>query len=542
MRLWRFLYLASCCFLTAESGDAQDVFSIAGQVRSETTGAPIARALVRLQGFVSGGAAGQAGMFSPRESFSDVSGAFRFDGLPKGAFTIMVAKPRFVQKFDLRPRTFEVGPSRDQIAVLMTPLSVVKGTVMDAHGRPMQGVQIRAYTSRVTDGRRVFDLLRSVNTDDRGQYRLWGISAGKLYIKAAGRAGGTALFMSDRLPTFASSESFAPVYFGGANRLETATPIDLPAGQEAEADFRLTLLPAHRIRGVVENLQPYGSVKFELLSGGEDVAANRALLNAATGLFEVHDVIPGAYRLRVTQGTKPEILVAEETVQVSEGDIAGLRMRAHGSVELGIRVEISGESEAAPEPQLNTFGGFKARARSGSFCGVRLTNAADAKQFFPSEVGATADELKVLGLPAGEYIVEANCGGAYVSGMRLGSIDVLGTRRIVIAPGVRPPIMTIQGVRNGGRVEVTREGVAAGQDLQALLVPNFPHAEGPRIVYSKRVGVVGNLAPGEYSIYVVRSSQFAYRDPEAVRQLRNGATVRIRDGETAKVIVREVSQ
>jgi hypothetical protein len=177
-------------------------------------------------------------------------------------------------------------------------------------------VNIQALESRLRDGRRVISKPRSVATDDRGQYRLWNLSAGNYFVKAAGRSGATRLYIGDRGPSFDSHQSFKPVYYGGAQSLSSASPVSLKPSEHAQADFTLSLQPATKIQGTLTNFTPYQTVQFELLSGTAEDSANRVALNSSTGRFEMQDVAPGNYRLRATQGSADQRTRAEVDVQV----------------------------------------------------------------------------------------------------------------------------------------------------------------------------------------------------------------------------------
>jgi len=64
-------------------------------------------------------------------------------------------------------------------------------------------------------------------------------------------------------------------------------------GQDAQADFTLPMQRAFKIRGSIANFAQYRTVTFELLSGVEDVSANRVALNSSQGRFEIQDVVQG---------------------------------------------------------------------------------------------------------------------------------------------------------------------------------------------------------------------------------------------------------
>ena len=169
--------------LRGAAGWGQESFTVAGRVVNAVTGEGVGRALVQLDGYP-----GQRGG-SPymREVFSDGTGAFRFEGVPKASITVSARKPQFT----VTPsKMMELTASREDVTVRLDPMAVIQGTVTDDAGRPMQGVQVRAYEHSISNGRKTLYQLRSVPTDDRGQYRMWNMRPGDVYVRAVGRAGG----------------------------------------------------------------------------------------------------------------------------------------------------------------------------------------------------------------------------------------------------------------------------------------------------------------------------------------------------------------
>jgi hypothetical protein len=152
-------------------------------------------------------------------------------------------------------------------------------------------------------------MVNAVATNDRGEYRITRLPAGRYPVKASGQFSRSSYY-GDHAPPPTAQESFAPVYLGGSREVAGATTVALPAGAEARADFSVTLRPGHRIRGRIINLKPHNNADLQLSSGDEDLGINSSSLELATGRFEIQGVLDGAYRLRVYQrsdGQNPRV-------------------------------------------------------------------------------------------------------------------------------------------------------------------------------------------------------------------------------------------
>ena len=338
----------------------------------------------------------------------------------------------------------KVGPSRESVAIALSPLGVITGQVTDGDGEPVPFASVRAVASELRDGTRIYRQVRSVGTDDQGRYRLWNITPGEYYIATAGRTGGTQATVSLALGAGSGRpQAFAPVYFPNAADRASATPIVMGPGHEFTADLRVRMESSYRIRGTLRGAIPYQAVQVELLRGANDLNATRALVNSATGRFEVREVVPGSYLLRATQGAGKTQIRGEIPVQVTRADISGV------TVELVPGVKVTGvvhvppgqlsrrnrRSDSADDIAGGWVGG--ARSRWMSCSSVWRSNAmADEQGQFAIE-GVTAGRYRLRVMAFGGYVVSA------VSGTR----DLLHGE-LVVGAGAAPEPIEVSGERN----------------------------------------------------------------------------------------------
>ena len=445
-------------------------FTLGGTVTNSHTGEPVKRALVTVVRHDARDAAarGSDGRFTPPPppltltTFSDSAGAFWFNGLAAGDYSVSAQKPGFQtegpDEADILTEEVKLTSSVTDLRMRLEPLGVITGKVVDQDGMPLRGVDIIVSSSTTMDGLRQTNNGQNVSTDDRGVYRLWDLSPGKYYVKAAGRSGGAHLYTGDTPPRYQSEEAFAPSYFGGGKALESATPVRIEAGTEARADFTLKMEPACKIRGAVTNFVPRRAVKFELLSGDEDVSASRVSLNGDTGVFEIQDVLPGAYTLRATQ----EKTRAEIPVTVGSKDLNGINLPLASGVDLTVRTSFANQGEG---------GACTVSLRPPGWRGGDVYTARPRRN---SSGGPT-----LAGVLPGVYRVLIKCSGAYVRSAMSGSQDLLANPFLTVQPGVEPPALEILAAGGGGRVTGALSGIAKLADALILLVPQFVQSTGP---------------------------------------------------------------
>jgi hypothetical protein len=495
---------------------AQGDFQVAGTVVNSVTGAPVAGALVTLR---SSPRARTTTLPKQLSGLSETGGLFRFAGLAAGQYVLNVEKPGFQRDY-VHAETFEIGPSRENVALKLEPFAKLGGTVTDRGGAALSRAAVRAFRTEIQDGRRVFRQSRSVTSDDLGHYRLWNLAPGDYFVMAAGRGGGTALVIGHATAAVNSHESFAPVYYGGAGDRASATPIPLAAGQEFEANLTATLQPAYRVRGRIQNTSAYQQVQIELLRGGQDVSATRASVNATTGQFDLQDVVPGTYLVRATQGTGDAERRGEREIVVTNGDLQGVTLSLAAPVAVTAAFRL-----IRPQPERRFYCGFSLQPTDG-----------------PADGGFGAmdgNQATVTGIFPGRYhVVLRGCAGTVVS-MLAGNENLLPDRDLVVAPGMPPRTLEIVLDTDGGKIS----GKAAAPDATSVLL--LPVTGGEPVIDIVMAGAfeVEEIAPGDYQAYLVKNlDRLEYRNPEVLRTLGRGVAVHVDKSATTKVELREIAK
>ena len=164
--------------------------SLSGRVVS-LDGTPIARAVVLVY----------RTSVPAREVETDARGRYRIDRLSAGEYTVEARKWGFESRQYGQDRMVAArssgidkrvavknGQAVDSIDVMLARGGAIAGTIVDEFGEPAQDVAVSALQLRVIAGHPRWiraAALGSSRTDDRGQYRLFGLLPGTYVVQAA---------------------------------------------------------------------------------------------------------------------------------------------------------------------------------------------------------------------------------------------------------------------------------------------------------------------------------------------------------------------
>lgn len=306
-------------------------------VSDDNQAQPVRRALVSL-------AATGAVM---RTLLTDDAGRFTFANLPAGRFTLSASKPAWLPGYygSRRPgrgpgTTIALGDGQKVTADLRLQRgAVIAGRIVDHTGLPVAFARVSLLEFRVAGTEKVLGLARGMlnsavyDTDDRGQYRIYGIPPGTYLVSAMVTAvninqaarvttaeeirwalrAGSAGAAPPPAPPAGPTVAYAPVFYPGTSDGTAATPIVLGAGDERTGvDFPLAAVPMAKVDGSISRSdgQPIQLTQLALaLTGltyatGSDALPLRAVASPQ-GRFSFPSVKPGQYRLTARAPSQP---------------------------------------------------------------------------------------------------------------------------------------------------------------------------------------------------------------------------------------------
>jgi hypothetical protein len=279
-------------------------------------------------------------------------GKFAFTGLVAGTYWVVAERDNF-QGGGSETLTLRAGDQKTDLVVRITPFSAIAGRVRNAEGDGIPGVQVNAMVYHYTAQGRRLEPQDNTVTNDLGEYRVYGLAAGKYFLRAAPALGGLAP---------GPGETYLTVYYPSVTDPSGAAAVDLRAGQDMRGvDFTLPRVRGAAVRGHV--VAPPGS---PAPSFGGKVFVLAAATNAVTidgvaranvdleGRFEFQGLAPGAYTLTFQGGIGGKLYFALRRIQVGAGDLEGIDLTLVPPVDVNGVLRIEGNTSVRPS-QLRAF-------------------------------------------------------------------------------------------------------------------------------------------------------------------------------------------
>jgi protocatechuate 3,4-dioxygenase beta subunit len=342
--------------MPARAGDQEEktgTAMIRGHVISAESGAPLRRAQIRLS---------SSELRGGRLATTDGDGRYEFKDLPAGRYSLTASKGGYVSLQYGQRRPFEPGKPielvdaqlLDKADFALPRGSAITGRVLDEFGEPVAEAAVQAMRYQYVGGRRqLVPTGRGGETNDLGQYRIFGLPPGEYYVSAIVRSMGNFAMAEGGLSTGqAPMTSYAPTYYPGTTNPAEAARLSVALSQETGGvDFALLPVRTARISGVAMNSmgQPAGEAMVMLMPRDTELAGigmgfrmgGGATRTATDGTFTLTNVAPGDYTLQVRTG------VGGVTMVSSGGGGSGVFVSA-------MTVE-EGRSQAQPEPEFGSM-------------------------------------------------------------------------------------------------------------------------------------------------------------------------------------------
>jgi hypothetical protein len=538
--------LAIAPFADAGGQQRSGTARVRGTVVAADTGTPVRRATVRLRGEPAG----------PNwVAVTDASGRFDVGGLPAGRFIVEAMKPGFVamsagQKSPSDPaRRIEVreGQTYDGADIRLPRGAVITGRLLDEFGEPVVEAQVRAFRTQYMQGVRRLVSVRDAQTNDVGQFRIYGLPAGKYYVSATLRvSGGGPIEMVPRdVQVVRGGGGFAPTFFPGTVSAADAQAVVVEGGSEA-AGVDFSLLP-DRLAGISGSIvESHGKPAPDYLVMVNAARPDRALLTNTSmaetgpdGRFTLSNIAPGEYRLDVRAKSEIEAIAktggvgqpqrpdaaefASVPITVSGDDIEGLTITTTRGYRMTGRVVVEG-ADARPE-LLRSIGLTAAEitsaiGMSAVMLGAHTSVQADGSFELRGLSGTRI--IRLFKLPGGWTLKSARAGGIDVTDDGIQIVDDVTGVEVVI--GTRP-------TRIAGTV-TDAKGVLAPNGAVIVFPEDRQRRTAPmnRFVTSTRAGADGTfkieaLPPGNYlAVAVDTLVDGDWADPENLEQLAARAT------------------
>jgi hypothetical protein len=492
------------------SGSRAGSYALHGVVVDSATNEPVPHALVTLN------------FEGQRFAFAGADGTFQFEGLTySGQGAIDAKKPGYFSPQDVRTsqrstshtsRPVTVGPDQPPVVLKLIPEGVISVRVSGEGGEPIDSLPVHLLFESVENGRRVTQQLRSLQTDEAGEFRAAELVAGRYFVFVGPDRASIAPETGGR-----GRQGYPAVFYAGASDLASASPIELTPGQHAEINISLSLRPFFRIAGTIGGVPSGDRVNLEVLdSGGVPVGTSPAIgLNKGT--FEMEPLPSGSYT--ITAQDLQQVLSASLPLHLNSDALDVPLTPVPGiAIPWTVRLELT-------HSDTQTDGQGPSRTDRGNtpipFGLVRITFSPSnwlltpQRRFQPALTGS-GDSFVMEHVPPGVYAVHLDpTGPYYVQSARSGATDLL-REEFTVAPGASvQPIQVV--LRNDFASLVGKVSYDAGvESAIVLVIPEDNPAGAVQKVVSQPGGVfdLRLLAPGAYKVLAVNQvDNFPYAEP-----------------------------
>ncbi len=326
---------------------------------------------------------------------TDEQGRFTFTSLPAGSYTLRASRSGFLEVIygQRKPGSGRAGTPiqlasaqrLEKLALALPRGGVISGVVTEEIGDPVSAVPVRALRSILRNGVRVWEPVATtwLATDDRGQYRIFGLLPGAYLVCAAPRdelaqaalqaeslrrrmeeiqaaaaaQGGQTpetKMMMERMNASAlpptPKEAYVPVCAPGTPQLSGAATVTIDVSEErAGVGVQLQLLPIARVSGSVTwsgGRLPVGNTAgdtYVSLSTPQAIpgGVTYGMHVPANGQFSILNVPAGTYTL-TARAMAPTALWASTEIAVTGERVTDLALSMQPGLSVSGRVVVEG--------------------------------------------------------------------------------------------------------------------------------------------------------------------------------------------------------
>ena len=386
----------------------------------------------------------------PRNVTTDSQGNFEFTALPAGAYRVQAIpgqytaaylglafgakKPNGPGNFDPgTPIQLGDGQTFDKVVIGLPRGAVITGRVTDENGEPLARVQVFTllYPSASARGQRTGP---GAQTDDLGQFRLFGLAPGEFAVAAQASMN---TFVPPNAPpeTDDDKTGFMTTYFPGTPDEAAAQRVRTRAGGETPGvEIHMVTGRLFHVTGTVMDSQGRplnrgnGSIVKRSIGG---MSSDYGFSIDEAGRFQMRNIPPGNYRLNVRQQVQrivngqvegnPNAAAEFASVPLSvAGDVDGLTVvTGPGTTITGQIVFQDGPPQLPPNAQ-----GLQMRVNATPGDPENMVGVPT-----PPGVQVGPDLTFTMKGMMGEYVLRTGMGNQYLKSVTLGSDDITDTPR-----------------------------------------------------------------------------------------------------------------
>lgn len=444
------------------------------------------------------------------------------------------------------------APTYDMV-FRMEPDSAISGLVLDEAG---EGVRNARLTLRAAEPLNpdLADGLGSVRagtaTDDRGHYEFAGLAPGDYIVGVQAEPWYAAAMQAVRFPRGNSTPPdpsldvvYPQTWFPGVSDRQAAEVISLHHGEDRQADFNLTPLPATHLHISAPSPPAAGKQRGQVFPSVERVDGdgtpfvNTSIQFDQQGQMDVSGLSPGLYRVMLQGSDSPQ---SPAFIRDPGGAQHSLDLSAAIPVSnLTIRLEAEGDFDRVQIvfTDLDTGATFTSYGAAN----IGRSGGSLQRRSQPQNAAGALGGDRTLEVPPGRYRVTLIADGdIYLSAMSIKNQPVQG-RIAVLASGST----TLNLKLTHGRASVRGISSLAGKPLPGAMVLLVPATFGqPGSITMLRRDqtntdggfVIENVIPGDYILLAIDHGWTVnWRDPSTLQRfLTHGLPLSLQPSATVR--------
>jgi protocatechuate 3,4-dioxygenase beta subunit len=386
----------------------------------------------------------------PKNGTTDAQGMFEFTALPAGSYRLSAQpgqysaaylgmaygakKPSSPGSSDPGlPIDLADGQVFDKATIVLPRGAVITGRVTDDNGESLARVQV--YTVMYLPGSsRGIRTGGNAQTDDLGQFRIFGLTPGD-YLVAAEARGNT--FVAPNAPPESEDDKigFMTTYYptaadeAGAQRVRTRTGAETPG-----VEIRMVSGRLFHVTGMVIDSSGRGTARvngnlMKRTAGGS--SSSFGFNTDEQGHFQMRNIPPGTYRLTVRQQNPPNAARNPDGSFAEPGEFASLPMTISADVDdilvttsPGVTITGTVVFENGPPQLTQGQQSFQMRVNATPGDAEAMMGAPTPS---PALVGPDLS-FTMKGL-AGEFLLRSNALGNTLKAVQLSGEDITDTPR-----------------------------------------------------------------------------------------------------------------
>lgn len=500
---------------------------VAGKVVSAVDGQPLKKATVQLMSQQP-----KAGVaMRPVAVTTDADGQFMFKDVEDGRYTLSFtrngyARQTYGERVPGGPGaaiTLVPGQEIKDIAVRLSPGAALSGKIVDEDSDPVAAVRVMLMRWGYPRGKRQLLPAGIGTTDDRGQYRVYGVAAGRYLVSATY----TNFALAAVRMAGDSDETYAPTYYPGTNDVSQAMTVTVRAGDDLTGiNFRLLPGKAVRVSGKVRlaSGEPAKNVMVQMRPRGEAfVISPNFQMSDEAGNFTFPSILPGAYVLIASGSDQEGREFGRAEIEVGSAAVENVSVQLGDGTDIETEVRFDGVIDvSAVSPRLSLFPDDPLPVPPAS-AEIKEPGTVTLKRVLDGDY-----TVRVMPLP----------GDAYLSKAEFEEKDALAEGVKVHGGGKLSLTISAAGAHVEGNVVDAKNQPVAG--AQVVLVPaeslrsrqDLYHVSG-----SDQYGhfVMRGVAPGSYKLFAWEAiDPGAYMDADFLKAYEDqGKKIPLSEGEHA---------